>query len=117
MSRILRRFAAGLVVFILLSSSPMLAAADSFNRVGAREDQNSVPVLFDLLVLRPAGFVLTAGGFVAYAIAAPWMAITRPTDMHRPFRTLVICPARYTWVDPLGRHPDRDCSFGSVSEG
>jgi hypothetical protein len=35
------------------------------------------------------------------------MAVTRPTDMYKPWNALVVGPARFTFVDPLGFHPDR----------
>lgn len=33
-------------------------------------------------------------------------AITRPSEIDKPFRILVLDPVRYTWVDPLRYHPD-----------
>ena len=47
---------------------------------------------------------MTAFGAVGFCMVAPIMAITRPTDLGKPFNALVVAPARYTWVDPLGIH-------------
>ena len=48
--------------------------------------------------------LVTAFGAVGFCMVAPFMAITRPTDMGKPFSALVVAPARYTWVDRLGTH-------------
>jgi len=31
-------------------------------------------------------------------------AITRPTDIGKPWHELVVKPARFTWIDPIGSH-------------
>jgi hypothetical protein len=98
-----RLFTAALVATALLTGSAFTAAAST--RLG--EDQDRVPVIIDALVLRPVGFGVMCLGLVTYGLFSPVMAVTRPTDMHRPFNTLVILPARFVFVDPLGRHPDR----------
>jgi hypothetical protein len=68
--------------------------------------QNSVPIVFDALILRPTGLVLTILGAGAYAlVAAPLTAITRPKDIGKPLGPLVIRPAKFTFVDPIGHHP------------
>ena len=68
------------------------------------EQARSVPVVFDALFLRPIGMIVTGLGAATFCAIAPILAITRPTDMGGPFRALVMAPARYTWVDPLGTH-------------
>jgi hypothetical protein len=93
-------------------TAALVAAALLLGPVGsagasATAEADSVPVVVDALLLRPLGFGVMCLGFLTYAVGAPIMAITRPTDMHRPFNSLVILPARFVFVDPLGRHPDR----------
>lgn len=103
MSRPVRSFFAALVTSALLFSqvAPALAA----NSVNAmEEEERSVPVLFDAMILRPIGMLVTGVGAVAFCAVAPLMAITRPTDLGKPFQALVMRPARFTWVDPLGTH-------------
>ena len=104
MVRDLRTFAAVLVIAATLLAHGSAARASS---ISGQVEDNSVPVVFDAVILRPLGFAVTCVGFVGYVVAAPIMAITRPTDMGKPFNTLVILPARFTFVDPLGHHPDR----------
>lgn len=67
--------------------------------------ESSVPVVFDVVVLRPLGLAMMALGTVFYAAPVlPLTLITRPTDVGKPFRLLVITPAKFTFVDPLGQH-------------
>lgn len=103
MSKRFRAISAALAAFALLVStaSPSLAAGNMTNA----DREAAVPVVFDAIILRPLGLGMTVLGAVLYGFAAPIMAITRPTDMGKPFRALVVRPARYTFVDPLGLHP------------
>ncbi len=104
MVRNLRGFAAAFVIAATVLAHGAAARADT---VTGHVGDDSVPVVADALIMRPLGFVVMCAGFVTYALAAPIMAITRPTDMGKPFKSLVILPARYVFVDPLGHHPDR----------
>jgi hypothetical protein len=97
------RTLAVLFAVVAMLSAPATAIAESANSL----DDGRVPVVFDALILRPIGFVTMCAGFVGFSLAAPFMAITRPTDMHRPWNSMVVHQARYTFVDPLGFHPDR----------
>lgn len=103
MSKRLRLLSAALAGCALLATS----ASPSFatTTLTAADREASVPVVIDALLLRPLGLGMTVVGAGIFAVAAPIMAITRPTDMGKPFRKLVIAPARYTFVDPLGLHP------------
>jgi ABC-type transport system involved in cytochrome c biogenesis permease subunit len=104
MSRPIRSLLAALVAgaMVLSAAAPAFAAANTVS--DSQERAHEVPVLFDALVLRPVGMMVTAVGTVGFCAIAPIMAITRPTDMGKPFRALVIRPARFTWADPLGHH-------------
>jgi hypothetical protein len=37
--------------------------------------------------------------------AGAFVGLTRPTDIGKPFHSLVAVPFRYTFLDPLGEHP------------
>jgi len=91
------------IVAIAALAQPVLASAACHNCT--REDD--VPVVTDAATLRPLGIAATCIGFVFWVATAPIQAITRPTDMGKTFTSLVILPARFTWADPLGYHPDR----------
>lgn len=60
----------------------------------------------DVLILRPLGLLATITGTALFVASAPFVLITRPTQIGVPFNYLVVRPARYTWVDPLGEHPE-----------
>jgi putative copper export protein len=107
MSHRIRQLAVALVACGLLAAHAAPAAAQS-STLNNADRESSVPVVLDALVLRPVGLAMTVVGAAIVAVpVAPVMAITRPTDMGKPFRVLVVAPARYTFVDPLGLHPPR----------
>ena len=100
----LRGLMATLVVcaFLAVSAAPASASTLSTNRP---EQERSVNVLFDAFVLRPLGLIVTISGAVAYGVMiAPLVAMTRPSDLGKPLEPLVLRPARFTFVDPLGEH-------------
>jgi hypothetical protein len=90
-----------LCALLLVAAAPVQAASLSSTRSA---QERSVPVVMDALFLRPVGLVMTIGGAVMYGVAAPFVAITRPSDIAKPLEPLVLRPARYTFVDPLGEH-------------
>jgi hypothetical protein len=103
MSRSFRAFAAALLTSALILTQA--APAFAVNTMHTSENEpNAVPVIFDAVILRPVGLIMTAVGAVGFCLVAPFMAITRPTDLGKPFSALVVAPARYTWVDRLGTH-------------
>ena len=90
------------LALILSLASP--AAANSFSRDDG-DVEGAVPIVLDLLLLRPLGLAMTAVGLVVYAFpVAPITAITRPTELGKPLGPLVAAPARFTFSDPLGQH-------------
>lgn len=51
------------------------------------------------------GIPLTIGGAVMMIPAGLATLVTRPTEIDKTFDYFVMGPVRYTWVDPLGEHP------------
>jgi hypothetical protein len=93
-------------ICIALLAQPVAASAAP--PASAREDQ--VPVVFDALLMRPSGFVAMVAGFAIWTagvVVPPFILAWRPPEMHNTFKSLVINPARFTFVDPLGYHPNR----------
>ena len=64
---------------------------------------NASPVV-DVMLLRPAGFVSLVVGSGLFLVTAPIVVLTRPHEIGKPFEQLVLRPAKYVWVDPLGGH-------------
>lgn len=93
-----------LTLVLALSFAAPAAATSALSRDNG-DLENSVPVVVDALLLRPMGLAMTILGAVVYAFpVAPLTAITRPSDIGKPFKMLVGVPGRYTFVDPLGQH-------------
>ena len=103
MSRSIKSFVAALLTsaLILTQAAPALAVDTMHSE---ENEPKAVPVLFDAMILRPVGMIVTAVGAMGFCLVAPFVAITRPTDLGKPFSALVVAPARYTWVDRLGTH-------------
>jgi uncharacterized membrane protein len=88
---LLNGFAAFAVVAMLMGSQPAFA------------DEPINPAA-DLIILRPFGLAMLAGGTVLMVAVAPWTLLVRPTEMDVPFDTFMKGPFMYTFVDPLGSH-------------
>ena len=70
------------------------------------DEPSAVPMAFDALLLRPLGLLMTGFGTVVYLVpVAPIMLVTRPTDIAKPIPYLIGAPARFTFKDPIGHHP------------
>jgi hypothetical protein len=110
----LRSVTATICIFALLASValPSLAAAEGgadmqstyvVSSETAANDLSSWPA-FDVLFLRPLGFGALALGSVFFIVSVPLVLLTRPMEIGKPLDTFILQPARYVWVDPLGRH-------------
>ncbi len=104
MSHVIRSLAVAFLASAMLLSQAAPALASTMKMSGNNEQSRSVPVVFDAMFLRPIGLLVTALGTASFCVIAPFMAMTRPTDMGKPFQALVMAPVRYTWIDPLGTH-------------
>ncbi|MCP5044919.1 MAG: hypothetical protein GY944_28155 [bacterium] len=107
----IRRFTAALCITalfagIVLPSTASASDADSFINSSDSEANNMTsPLMVDLLLLRPIGLVTLGVSTVLFVIPiAPLTLMTRPTEISKPFKTMVIEPARFVWSDPLGTH-------------
>jgi hypothetical protein len=84
-----------------------LAAPARADRVAETSmEPSSVPVIFDIAVMRPIGLLTCVIGAAFYVVpVAPIVALTRPTEIAKPLGPLVGGPMRFTFKDPLGHHP------------
>lgn len=99
----LRKFAAILCTVALLLAAALPAAAGNNNNAGT-ERTNSMPPVADALFMRPLGFLTLAAGVVLVIPASLITLMTRPQDIAAPIESLIVRPAKYIWVDPLGSH-------------
>ncbi|MEM7413054.1 MAG: hypothetical protein AAF430_22670 [Myxococcota bacterium] len=101
----IRRFVAALATAALVLTLAVPAAANN-RAYQVDTEPATVPMIFDVLVMRPVGLAMTVVGTVAYVFpVAPIMAVTRPGDLGKPLGPLVGAPARFTFADPIGQHP------------
>ena len=80
-------------------ASPVLAAERQYPYVSG-EDRNAVAMGFDLILLRPLGLVATVVGTAVFIVSIPFSALGGNTG--EAAKALVVAPAKYTFVRPLG---------------
>jgi len=101
--RIRRLIASTLVAaFVALSASPVLAG-DYYKYYEYDEDPSGVAT--DAIIMRPLGLVAFALGIGMFIPAAVFTALVgQPQNIDKPFEALVLKPAKWTFVDPIGTH-------------
>ena len=100
----IRHFAAALATAGLALSLAVPARADRVAEIS--NEPSSVPMIFDIAVMRPIGLVTCVIGAAFYLVpVAPIMALTRPTEIGKPLGPLVGAPLQFTFRDPIGHHP------------
>jgi hypothetical protein len=101
MSNRFRRIMAVTAAAVLLSAvSSTTGAAQTLSQ----SDSANAPVAVDVLLLRPAGFISLIVGTGLFLVTSPIVLVTRPHEIGKPFKQLVVRPAKYIWSDPLGGH-------------
>jgi hypothetical protein len=99
----IRALVAALATAALILS--LAAPAASFTRDDG-DQPNRVPIVIDVLLLRPIGLLMTVTGAAFYLCpVAPITALVRPLDITKPLGPLVVTPGRFTFGDPIGYHP------------
>ena len=99
----IHRFVAAIsaALVLTLSAAPAWSTDEHENPA---QDATSPP-LFDLFFLRPVGLVGVGISTALFLMpVAPLTLITRPSDIDKPFKKLVVNPARYVIADKLGEH-------------
>ncbi len=102
MRRFLQRLSAVLITVTLLVVQVAPAAAITGQEL---ENRGKTNIVADALILRPLGLIMIGFGSALWAIGvAPFVAITRPTELDDSMEHLIMRPVRYTFADPLGHH-------------
>ena len=97
--------ATALLVAVVLPAHATTSDMTYINSNDSAAANNSVNAAFDAFLLRPLGFGALAIGSVLFLCPVlPITLITRPTDVMKPFKILILNPAKYIWADPLGTH-------------
>jgi hypothetical protein len=104
----LRRFQTSLAALaigaLLLGSAAPALAYDNMTRTKDGWHEEPAPILVDAGLLRPMGIFMTVAGVALMAPVGLFTLVTRPTEIGKPWHELVVKPARFTWVDPIGSH-------------
>ena len=101
MSNRLRQIMAATAAVLLFST---VFSTSAMARREYQTDSANASATVDVLLLRPAGFVSLIVGTGLFLVLSPIVLITRPHETGIPFTELVVRPAKYLWVDPLGGH-------------
>jgi len=101
MSNRVRRFVAALTAALLFST---VVSTSSFAQTRSQGDAANASPVLDVMLLRPVGFVSLVVGVGLMVALTPLVLITRPQEIDKPFEQLVVKPARFLWVDPIGGH-------------
>jgi len=100
----IRQFTAASAAAALALALALPARADRVAEIS--NEPTSVPVIFDIAVMRPIGLLTCIVGAAFYLVpVAPIVALTRPSEIAKPLGPLVGGPMRFTFKDPLGHHP------------
>ncbi len=99
MSAVIRRLLAVLIALSVLAPTAIQAEENA-----THQEASNAPVVVDVLVMRPVGFVSLVLGVGLFAVTTPLVIVTRPQEIDKPFTQLVIRPAKFLWSDPLGGH-------------
>ncbi len=97
-----RAAAAACAALLILAGAAPSWSADLYEDPAQQE---TTPPMFDLLVLRPVGIVSAGISALLFIVpVAPFTLLTKPSQIGKPFRKMVVEPARFVVVDPLGKH-------------
>ena len=86
-----------MVALLSLSSTAPVFAQDTGKDWNGRSGEK---MAFDLVILRPVGFVGTVAGTVVFVISLPFSLLGK--NHQEAFENMVKEPARYTFTRPLG---------------
>ena len=96
-----RKILAVMAAVLLFST---VFSSTALGQTRSQGDAANAPAVIDVMLLRPAGFLSLVIGTALFVGLAPIVLVTRPHEIGTPFKQLVVRPAKYIWVDPLGGH-------------
>ena len=94
-------------ILAVMAAVLMFSTACSSTALGQTRSQGDVanaPAVIGVMLRRPAGFISLVIGTVLFVGLAPIVLVTRPHEIGTPFEPLIVRPAKYIWVGPLGGH-------------
>jgi len=96
------RLAVVLAIIMLLAIC-IPVSADNMDKTfpGQEENLDNMPIIIDILILRPAGLATCVIGLAASIIALPFALPSKSTD--RVYKVLIEEPFYYTFRRPIGK--------------
>ena len=88
------------VVLILIVSLGLVPFGSAALAEDQHDEEKGIRMAADILVVRPLGIVATVGGTVLAIVALPFSLLGGNTQ--EVFQYLVVKPAKFTFVRPLG---------------
>jgi hypothetical protein len=88
-----------MAVLLVCATSLVHAAEDSY--MARTEDVSAETIIVDGLLLRPGGLVATVVGTAVFVVTLPFSIPTKSVD--KAAQKLIVDPAKYTFVRPLGQ--------------
>jgi hypothetical protein len=89
------------MALLLLYATSLVYAMEGTSTAKGGVDGSAEAMLVDGFVLKPAGVLATLVGSAAFVVMLPFSIPTRSVD--KAAQKLVVDPARYTFVRPLGQ--------------
>jgi len=90
-----------LLVAVLFLWATSLGHAAEDSSIASSDDVSAEAMLADGLLLRPGGVIATILGTVVFVVTLPFSIPTKSVE--KAAQKLVVDPARYTFVRPLGQ--------------
>jgi hypothetical protein len=90
-----------LVALLFLSATSLVHATAHSSYLTRTEDVSAEAMIVDGLLLRPGGIVATVVGTAVFVVTLPFSIPPRSVD--KAAQKLIMDPARYTFVRPLGQ--------------
>lgn len=104
MFRSIRRLAACALVTTVVAFTASPALAGDYYKY-YEYDEDSLGVVPDAMIMRPAGLIAVAMGVGMFIPAAALTTIIgQPQNVEKVFDALVMKPGKWTFVDPIGSH-------------
>jgi hypothetical protein len=88
------------VVLILIVSLGLVPFGSAALAEDQHDEEKGIRMAADILVVRPLGIVATVGGTALAIVALPFSLLGGNTQ--EVFQYLVVKPAKFTFVRPLG---------------
>jgi len=95
-----------MVMAVIMMTVPggyvMAEDVDSHISIQENSQADDIPVVIDVLVLRPVGLATCVIGMVASVVALPFAIPSHSTG--KMYRALIVEPFNYTFKRPLGKN-------------